>query len=101
MDMDFDEDAIKDFLQKDFEDISKATFVKYDTNQDGKIDLEELFKLMTEVAKEFNYKDAITREDAEKALQELDLNKNGVLEYDEFRRLFIGLCVVREVNKNK
>jgi Ca2+-binding EF-hand superfamily protein len=99
--MDFDEEAVKEYLPKDFEEVSKATFKKYDTNGDDRIDLNELYLLMKEVAKEFNYADTVTKEDAEKALQELDMNKNGVLEYDEFRKLFIGLCVVREVNKNK
>jgi Ca2+-binding EF-hand superfamily protein len=101
MDMDFDENAVKEFLPPDFEEVARAAFKKYDTNQNGKIELNELFELMKQVANEFNYTESVTYEDAKKALEELDLNNNGVLEYDEFRKLFIGLCVVRQINKNK
>jgi hypothetical protein len=54
---------------------------------------------MKDIAKEFNYSQEVSEDDAKTALKELDLNKNGLLEYNEFRKLFIGLYIIREMNK--
>jgi Ca2+-binding EF-hand superfamily protein len=101
MDLDFDENALMAFMPADFEEKARNAFQDYDLNGDGRIDLCELYDLMKQISKEFNYTEMVTKEDVEKTLSELDSNQNGVLEYEEFRKLFIGLCVVREVNKNK
>jgi Ca2+-binding EF-hand superfamily protein len=100
MSYDIDEEAVKDILPPNFDEIAKAAFTKADINKDGIIDTKELHQLMKEIAKEFNYQQEVSLEEAKTALAELDLNKDGKIEYFEFRKLFIGLFIIREMNSN-
>jgi hypothetical protein len=51
---------------------------RYDTNGDGKIDSSELRSLCSDAGK------SLTEEETEAALQAIDENNNGVIEFNEF-----------------
>ncbi len=66
---------------------ARQIFDRYDKNKDGSIEKSELKSLLTEISKKLNYPEP-NDEDIENGLKELDLNKNGKLEFDEFYPFF-------------
>jgi Ca2+-binding EF-hand superfamily protein len=95
----FDEESVKDLLPENFDKTCEDAFKKADINKDGAIDVKELHAIMKEIAKEFNYQQDVELEDARQALDELDVNKNGKIEFEEFKKLFVGLYIIREMSK--
>ena len=63
-----------------FNDEVKAKFAKYDTDGSGAIDKEELGKLSEELGRK------LTEEELTEALKDLDINKDGVIDVEEFAR---------------
>jgi Ca2+-binding EF-hand superfamily protein len=94
---DFDESLVKNLLPKNFEDVAKAAFKETDTNNSGSIDHSELKKLLVKVKEELGFEEDVTDEDVDEAISSLDKNKNAQLEYVEFRKLFIGLYIIKNV----
>lgn len=60
----------------------KKTFSKYDTDGSGSIDKDELAVLCKELGCELD------EDQLEEALIDLDLNKDGVIDFDEFSRWY-------------
>jgi len=60
----------------------KTAFAKYDADGSGAIDKEELAELSKELGHE------LTEEELEKALKDLDLNGDGVIDVKEFSRWY-------------
>jgi Ca2+-binding EF-hand superfamily protein len=92
---DFDENAIKHLLPANFDDIAYAAFKKFDKDDNNVIDKSELKAVFIEVQKSLDINEEVTDEDINEAINQLDKNNNGVLEFGEFRKLFIGLYVVQ------
>jgi hypothetical protein len=61
-------------------DVVKKTFDKYDVDGSGAIDKLELSKLSTELGR------PLTSDELEEALKDLDINKDGVVDFSEFQR---------------
>ena len=59
-------------------DVVKKTFDKFDVDGSGAIDKDELAKLSEELGHPLN------DEELEEALKDLDLNKDGVVDFSEF-----------------
>ena len=62
----------------------KPAFAKYDKDGSGNIDKEELRALSTDLGHSLN------DEELEAALIDLDLNKDGVVDYEEFKRWYLS-----------
>jgi Ca2+-binding EF-hand superfamily protein len=63
--------------------VARQIFDKFDKNKDGSVEKSELKPLLSTISKQLNLPDP-TDEDIENGLKELDLNKNGKLEFEEF-----------------
>ena len=74
-------------FMKETLDTAKKTFNEYDKNKDGTLSATELKPLLERIANLFKLPKP-TDEDIEKGIKKLDLNKNKVLEFDEFFRFF-------------
>ena len=61
-------------------DVVKKTFDKYDKDGSGAIDKDELAKLSEELGR------PLTDDELVAALKDLDLNKDGVVDFSEFKR---------------
>ncbi len=72
---------------KEASDVAKKTFQEYDKNKDGRLTKEELIPLLEKVAKSLNLPKP-SEKDVEDGIRNLDLNKNGVLEFNEFFKFF-------------
>ena len=72
---------------KECSDVAKKVFAEYDKNGDGAISKEELKPLLERVSVALNLPKA-SDEDIEEGMKKLDLNKNGVLEFNEFFHFF-------------
>ena len=72
---------------KETSDVAKKVFEEYDKNNDGHLTAEELKPLLEKVAETLNLPKA-TDEDVKKGMDQLDLNKNGLLEFNEFFHFF-------------
>ena len=72
---------------KEASDVAKKTFDEYDKNKDGRLSREELVPLLKKVAKALNLPEP-KEKDVEDGIKNLDLNKNGVLEFNEFFNFF-------------
>ena len=72
---------------KEASDVAKKTFNKYDKNKDGLLSRDELIPLLMEVAKELDLPKPDDN-DIDEGIRKLDLNKNGVLEFNEFFQFF-------------
>jgi Ca2+-binding EF-hand superfamily protein len=92
---DFDENAIKDLLPLNLNEIAYETFKKFDKDNNNVIDRSELKSIFLAVQKNLNIAEDVTDEDINEAIAELDKNNNEVLEFDEFRKLFIGLYIIQ------
>ena len=74
------------FLKETIE-IAKKTFNEYDRNKDGLLSKTELVPLLEKVAVALNLPKP-NEKDVEDGIKKLDLNKNGVLEFNEFFNFF-------------
>ena len=92
---DFDESLVSSLLPKNFEEVARAAFKETDINNSGSIDHSELKKLLIKVKDELGFEEDVTDEDVSEAISSLDKNNNSQLEYDEFRKFFIGLYIIR------
>jgi Ca2+-binding EF-hand superfamily protein len=92
---DFDEATIKHLLPANFDDIAYSAFKKFDKDNNGVIDRTELKVIFMEVQKTLNIIEEVTDTDINEAISQLDKNNNDVLEFDEFRKLFIGLYIIQ------
>ena len=72
---------------KEASDVAKKTFDEYDKNQDGKLSKDELIPLLEKVANALKLPKP-SEKDIEAGMKKLDLNKNGVLEFNEFFQFF-------------
>ena len=82
---------------KEASDVAKKTFDEYDKNQDGLLSKDELVPLLEKVAKALNLPKPNDK-DIEEGIKKLDLNKNGVLEFNEFFKFFRE--VYREIEES-
>ena len=74
------------FLKETVE-IAKKTFNEYDKNKDGLLSKNELVPLLEKVAVALNLPKP-NEKDVEEGIKKLDLNENGVLEFNEFFNFF-------------
>lgn len=65
-------------------DTLKKVFAKYDADESGAIDKEELAKLSADLGHE------LEEDQLDAALKDLDLNGDGVIDYDEFKRWYFS-----------
>jgi len=73
----------------------RVAFDKYDADGSGAIDKEELALLSKELGNE------LTDEELEKALKDLDLNGDGVIDFKEFSRwYFTGMNSYGNTTRN-
>jgi Ca2+-binding EF-hand superfamily protein len=92
---DFDENAVKPLLPLNFDEIAYTAFKKFDKDGNNVIDKSELRAIFLEIKKSLNIKEDVTEEDISEAIYYLDENNNNVLEFNEFRKLFIGLYIIQ------
>ena len=70
--------------------VVKAVFDQFDTNGDGTIDRDELSSVMEQFKKESGCEQAeVTEEQLQEAYNELDTNKDGKLQMEEFKVLIV------------
>ena len=72
---------------KETAEVAKKTFNEYDENHDGVLSIDELKPLLEKVASILNLPKA-SDEDIKEGMKKLDLNKNCVLEFNEFFQFF-------------
>ena len=72
---------------KEASNVAKKTFDEYDKNEDGLLSKDELIPLLEKVAKALHLPKPNDK-DIEEGIRKLDLNKNGVLEFNEFFKFF-------------
>ena len=68
---------------KEISDKAKKVFDEYDRNKDGVLNKSELKPLLDKVADVFGLS-KVNDEEIEEGIKILDINKNGVLEFNEF-----------------
>ncbi len=90
----FEEADIKHLLPPNFDDIAVEAFKKFDRDGNGVIDRSELKTIFQEFQKKLQIEEEVSDETLSDAFSQLDKNNNDVLEFDEFRRLFIGLYII-------
>ena len=76
-------------MAQDEETFIRRMFESYDDNENGVLDREEFFKVFKTMVKQLS--DNQTEEEldviAGEAIVKFDLNKNGIIEYNEFKEL--------------
>ena len=72
---------------KEASNVAKKTFDEYDKNEDGLLSRDELIPLLEKVALALNLPKPSDK-DIDDGIKNLDLNKNGVLEFNEFFNFF-------------
>ena len=75
------------YFLKETVEIAKKTFNEYDKNKDGLLSKNELVPLLEKVAVALNLPKP-NEKDVEEGIKKLDLNENGVLEFNEFFNFF-------------
>ena len=75
---------------KDASFIAKKTFDEYDKNQDGVLSVAEIKPLLERISELLNLP-KVNDADIEAGIKKLDLNKNKVLEFNEFFNFFRGV----------
>ncbi len=79
-------DLLKD--ENQLEIITKKAFDSYDNNKNGLLDLDEIYNILKSFAKQNNFPNP-TKKECEEVFKSLDLNKDGKINYDEFKVFFI------------
>ena len=74
-------------FDKEVSDAAKKVFAEYDKNGDGAISKEEIKPLLDKISATLNLPKT-TDENIQEGMKKLDLNKNGVLEFNEFFHFF-------------
>ena len=72
---------------KDASFVAKKTFDEYDKNQDGVLSVAEIKPLLERISELLNLP-KVNDADIEAGIKKLDLNKNKVLEFNEFFNFF-------------
>ena len=76
-------------MAQDEETFIRRMFESYDDNENGVLDREEFFRVFKTMVKQLS--DNQTEEEldviAGEAIVKFDLNKNGIIEYNEFKEL--------------
>ena len=72
---------------KETSDAAKKVFNEYDKNEDGVLSIEELKPLLERLSVTLNLP-KVSDEDIKEGIKKLDLNQNGVLEFNEFFNFF-------------
>ena len=67
--------------------ITKKAFDSYDNNKNGLLELDEIENILKTFAKQNNFPNP-TRKECEVVFKSLDLNKDGKINYDEFKQFF-------------
>ena len=75
------------FYMKETSDVAKKVFNEYDKNKDGALTVEEIKPLLERVAVLLKLPKP-SDNDIDEGMKRLDLNKNGVLEFNEFFNFF-------------
>jgi calcium-binding protein CML len=78
-------ELLKDEKQLDL--ITKKAFDSYDNNKNGLLDLDEIHNILKTFAKQNNFPNP-TKKECEVVFNSLDLNKDGKINYDEFKIFF-------------
>ena len=73
-----------------FNAIAKAIFNKADADKSKFIDPQEFRKLMVDITAEYNLPTP-TDEEIRTTMEKVDLDKNGTIEYDEFKEFVRAL----------
>ena len=94
---DFNEEDIKHLLPKNFDEEVDKAFNRYDADKSGGLDVNELVRVLEDLAKEFQPDAKINVEEAQEAMKDLDLDESKVVEKNEFRKLFIGIYFIRNL----
>lgn len=76
--------------------LARSSFIKYDTDQNGNLDKNELKNLLADKAKEYGV-EAPTSTEIEKLFDEYDFNSDNKLSEQEFINLF---SVILEMKNN-
>ena len=79
-------ELLKDEKQLDL--ITKKAFDSYDKNKSGLLELDEIENILKTFAKQNNFPNP-TRKECEVVFKSLDLNKDGKINYEEFKQFFI------------
>ena len=77
-------------FSKESSEIAKKVFNKYDKNKDGSLSVDELKPLLEKLAESLKLPKP-TDESIQEGIKRLDINKNGVLEFNEFYRFFLEI----------
>ena len=77
-------------FSKESSEMAKKVFNKYDKNKDGSLSVDELKPLLEKLAESLNLPKP-TDESIQEGIKKLDINKNGVLEFNEFYRFFLEI----------
>ena len=76
-------------MSEEEETFIRRMFKSYDDNENGVLDREEFFKVFKTMIKQLS--DNQTEEElnviAQEAIVKFDLNKNGIIEFNEFKEL--------------
>jgi Ca2+-binding EF-hand superfamily protein len=84
---------IQKLLPDNFEELVKSEFDNIDIDKNGFLSLEELMPVLNNMAKMSGHKKGITLEEAEQAMNHLDINKDKKLDILEFKKLFFALLM--------
>ena len=68
--------------------ITKKAFDSYDKNKSWLLELDEIENILKTFAKQNNFPNP-TRKECEVVFNSLDLNKDGKINYEEFKQFFI------------
>ena len=76
-------------MATDEETYIRRMFLSYDDNNNGVLDREEFYKVLKSMIQQLaeDQTEEEINKIAEEATQKFDLNKNGIIEFDEFNHL--------------
>jgi len=83
------------YLSKHQEEAVKKTFELMDLDGDGMVDVDDLYRALSEVD------DKITKEECESIMASVDANKNGVLHYDDLLSIRINRKLISKEERLK
>lgn len=81
--------SVKEILKnsKLFDKIAQQTFDAVDTDGSGLVSEDELFIILSSIANDLGYEKP-TEEDTKNILKEIDVDKSGAIDFNEFKDLF-------------